>query len=392
VDEPLRLIAPTEVFRKLEALDPTPIPDRHAVRIMQGEHAGSVLRVRAAIYPEEVRWRGDGVTTVDAWLAAVEVAPPALPTTRQSGPKSKTQLLASFKSPKHYLVRPGRVGREDMLARAPELRPLQSAHIVVIGLGCLGAPSALEFARAQVGMLTLADYDLVDPGTSVRWPFGLQAAGFLKSAVLQDVIRANYPYTVTRAMTWRVGGLRADEGEHEGLFLRGALESANLIYDASAEPGVRFFLSEVARDRRIPYIGIAATQGGWGGWIIRIRPDGTEGCLRCLEFAFADEPNAETYIAWPPADKDAGAVQPVGCADPTFRATGFDVAQVTLMGVRMAVGTLTAGEADGYPDGEWDVAVLRLRNDVGDVVPPTWATYALPRHPKCGSCAARVAA
>lgn len=396
VDEPIRLMSPTEIFRKLEALDPTAFPEKRAARISGGDHTGSVLRMRAAIYPEEVRWRGAGTTTVDAWLAAVEIAPTTQKGSRQPGSTSRAQLLASFKSAqqgaKHYLVRPGRIGRNDLLERVPELRSLQGAHIAVVGLGCLGAPSALEFARAQAGVLTLADYDLIDPGTSVRWPFGLQAAGYSKPEVLQGVIRENYPYTVTRAITWRVGGLRADKGEHEGTILRAALEGATLIYDASAEPGVRFFLSEVARDRRIPYVGVAATQGGWGGWVVRIRPDRTEGCVRCLEFSFADEPSALTHIAWPPQDQVNGGVQPVGCADPTFRATSFDVGQVSLMGVRMAVGTLTGAEPGGYPDGEWDVAVLRLRNDVGDIIPPSWTTYDLPRHPKCGICAVRIAA
>jgi hypothetical protein len=47
-----------------------------------------------------------------------------------------------------------------------------------------------------------------------------------------------------------------------------------------------------------------------------------------------------------PADP-AESIQPVGCANPTFPGAGFDVEQIALGAVRLAVQTLAAGTEGG---------------------------------------------
>ena len=86
-------------------------------------------------------------------------------------------------------------GEGDLFERIPELNPLRGKTIAVVGLGCVGAPSVLAFARAGVGEIRLLDGDHVSPGTICRWPFGLQSMGAGKVKTLISFIRANYPLT-----------------------------------------------------------------------------------------------------------------------------------------------------------------------------------------------------
>ena len=160
------------------------------------------------------------------------------------------------------------------------------------------------------------------------------------------------------------------------------LEGVDLVYDATAEVGIQHLLADLAIERSIPYLCISTTPGAWGGLVARIRPQHTEGCWICLQNALTDG-----TIPSPPFDP-AGGVQPKGCADPTFTGAGFDVGQVALAGVRLAVATLSAGTNGGYPDVGWDVVVVSLRDPDRRMIAPQWETFSLARHPSC-SCGKR---
>ena len=89
----------------------------------------------------------------------------------------------------------------------------------------------------------------------------------------------------------------------------------------------------------------------------------------------------------PPArDDESGRVQPTGCGDPTFIGAGFDLAELALTGARVVVSTLCEGIPGGYPEAEWDVGVLALRDTAGRLIAPVWSTHALRKHPRCQSC------
>lgn len=410
-------------FEAMEAADP------HRGRLQPYDlgHKRSA-RVRAAIFPEEQQWRGAaGGGLGDGWLVAVsldEPAPPVALAGQSRYPMAtkghKAKAAHGKLTRRSYLARLGRAGRDDLLARAPELAAMPAARVAVIGLGCLGAPSALEFARALTGELRLVEYDHVDVGTTIRWPFGLEAAGASKLEVIGNVIRSNYPYT--RIDEHRCYGIRIGLPHPPGdlsntALLATVLDGATLLYDATAEPGVQHYLARRAYRLGIPYIGIWGTPGAWGGIVLRIRPGLTQGCWACLRHAHGDG-----SIPYPPGDSVGGEFQPAGCADPTYTGTNFDLAQIALMGVRLAVATLssaissergkegasaatiavhgptsklperaTASTPAGKPasahgvygDFDWDVAVLALRDATGRPIAPQWTTYALPRHPHC---------
>lgn len=301
----------------------------------------------------------------------------------------------------HYLLRPARTGRDAVLERTPELRPLADMTVTVFGTGALGAPSALELARAGVGELRLVDPDHVDPATAARWPLGLATAGLPKVEVLSDFIAANYPQTRVVTHRHHVGGVRnppaaddkaappADTHRSHLDLMAELLDGASLVYDATAELGVQHLLSDLCLDAGLPYVGIAGRYGGWGGHVVRILPDRVlareQGCWMCFCHALMDG-----TIPEPPYDP-AGEVQPVGCADPTFTGSGFDLQQVVLAGVRCVASTLCQCVEGGYPPQDWDVLTLALRDGDGRQIPPTYTPHHLAPHPQCSRCGTAVA-
>lgn len=281
-----------------------------------------------------------------------------------------------------FLSRAGRAGPSDIYQRLPELFPLRTKTIAVFGLGCLGAPSAFEFARCGIARLRLLDPDFVDPGTIVRWPVGLRAAGLPKAEVIANIIGLDYPYTEVSFRRHALGAVREPtssvQSEHE--IMRFMTDGASLIFDATAEVGVQQFLADYAARLQIPYVSVNATPGGWGGHVLRIDPRFTEGCWLCYQERFNDADFPEL-----PALED-DEIQPAGCGDPTFTGSGFDMLQVAMAGVRMAVATLCGGDDGAYPYPDWDATVIALRNADGQLITPTFTSLKLLRHQQCRDC------
>lgn len=397
--EPVRGVAlgdvSAAVYAAAEASD-RPGTRPRAYRLQQGVAQGNVqMRVRAALFPEEHRWRGEVNSLGDGWAFAVRMQGVG----DGQGSRIRTKGARHLGGPVigklvHYLARPARYASGDLAARAPELAPLRTETVAIFGLGCLGAPSAFEFARASIGRLRLLDHDVIDPATTMRWPLGLPVAGGQKAPVLAQVLGAHYPYVAVTGEVHHVGAPRAigpdgaPVGESEGVILARMLDGASLLYDATAEWGVQRFLADLAYQRNIPYVGVQGTPGGWGGLVSRITPGHTEGCWMCLQH-WRGEPSENKGIPAPPHDSVMGEIHPEGCADPTYAGANMDLGEVALMGVRMAVGALAGNVLGGYPGGAWDVAVLALRNADGELIPPAWSTHTLRRHPSCLECAAR---
>lgn len=281
-----------------------------------------------------------------------------------------------------YLMRAAYAGASDLRMRIPELKALRDRSVAVFGLGCLGAPSALEFARAGIKRVSIVDHDAVEAGTIVRWPFGLEAVGRAKCEVLAGFITANYPFTAVRQIPLRVGGVReGPEGKPERELLEEALRGIDLIYDATAELGVQHFLADRARELNVAYVAVSGTPGGWGGRVVRLA--GANGpCWNCIQTAM-DEPGAPS----PPSGPDA-APQGRGCGDPTFEAAGFDMAQIAMLGVRVAVGELCRDVEGGYPAIPENVLVVELRGDDGCAILPSVKGRIIDRHEECDGCRA----
>jgi molybdopterin/thiamine biosynthesis adenylyltransferase len=308
--------------------------------------------------PEESAWREVG----ESWIFIL---------------RREQRLKANKRTPvQKFFIRTGRASRHQMQARVPELSLLASKRIAIVGLGCMGGPSALEFARASVGEVRLMDDDSVEPGTTVRWPLGYSAVGRTKVDALQSFIESNFPCTKVKGGVFRMGAVPGIGGasleEYQAFF-----ENVDLIYDATAEEGINYLLSDLARQMKIPYVGLSTTWGGWGGrvWIIRSGTDA--GCWYCLRKWIEEE-----KIPVPPECSN-GLTSIPGCGDPTFTGASFDTSMIPLMAVRTAVSIMSEGSGGGYPGPSWDVVNLRLRNDDGSLSLPQWQDFKLPVHPEC---------
>lgn len=284
------------------------------------------------------------------------------------------------------LVRGERFTRETMGERIPHLRGVRDVTVTVVGLGTLGAPLAHLLAQAQTGRLRLADYDTVEPGTAVRWPAGLPAAGVDKSTYLAAEIRQHHPFVdiidsrITIGQTSPPG---APTGDNDLQQLTKLIDGADLVIDATAEDNVSRAIADVASHFGVPQLHLWGVDG-YGGVVALCRP-GHTGCLHCLSLALGEDGS----ITPPPAAADLHStrVQPRGCSDPTFVAAAPDLLPLVNQAVRVALATLTAANENGYGTIDDDVFVLALRAPDGTPLPvPSWRSYRLPPTGDCWYC------
>ena len=374
---------------------------------------GFRLRVRAILFPQERLWRGEADHVGDGWAFAVRMyrinpgSSGGMPAIAGRGARGRVNRkaaqpgLGKAYEPVMYLARPHRYALADLIQRAPELTSLSAHSVAIFGLGCLGAPSALEFAKATVGGLRLLDDDQVDAATTLRWPIGLGAVGLPKVDAVRILVERDYPYVrVEASFPHRLGDVRnlsaeqlqSGEFPSEQHVLAAMLDGASMIYDACAERSVQYLLSQIARARALPYVSVQGTKGAWGGMVVCIDPSRTEGCWGCLQHWLGAE--GDGGIGQTPEDTSGGDVPVEGCAERTYAGANFDLAEVAMMGVRTAIGLLANVGVSGnehpavarYPRSSWDVATLALRNEAGSLIAPQWQTHVLRRYPSCALC------
>lgn len=341
--------------------------------------AGWQLQVIGLTFPEERVHRGAG----DGWVFLVHLRPTGLSQQppRGGGRQRRPSQLAG-KATVH-LVRAGYAGRADMADRVPELVGLHDRHVAVFGVGALGSTVVDHLARAGVGQVTVIDRDHLEPGNLVRHAGNLAMVGWSKAAVGAQIALNAGPETTALVLQASIGAPRVDRRPDERNEIDAwneVIDRVDLVVDCTAEKGLQQALAWLTRRRSKPYLAASATNGGWGGRVVRLTPTPGTACWYCLEYALTDE-----SIPVLPAAPDEAGVQPVGCADPTFTGSGFDLAEVALHTVRVAVATLQADEPGGYPDSGHDVHILTLRTSDGVPVPPTWDGLPLPVHTSCSA-------
>lgn len=275
-----------------------------------------------------------------------------------------------------------RAGPKDIVFRVPTANLLSRKRILVVGIGAVGAPVAVELARNGCGSLHIIEYDKVEPGNTVRWPLGASAWGRSKLEALIDFLNLEYPATDVSPHDHFIGNESptSDLGEDDD-FLSSVLSHVDLAFDCSASHGVTSVLAERCRHINIPLISLSATPTLEGGVVVRHIRGG--GCPICLEH-FWNPKNKKTgndfnYFEPPPGrGKEDGLAQPPGCAERTFIGAGFDLQELSLQAVRLAVETLSNEKKN-----ESLIQTLSFVDENDVRCPPRWRVDALPKHPKC---------
>lgn len=268
------------------------------------------------------------------------------------------------------------IDKSELLTRIPYSKVLNDKTVSIIGLGSLGAPSALEFAKNGVKEIRLMDFDIVEATSIVRWPLGIESAGMLKTVALKEFIEKNYPFVSVKIFHHKIGSADIIAFPNENEKLEEFLNGTDLLYDASAEEGVNNLLSTLCRINRIPYLEIEGRRGAWGGYVMRVLPEKTKGCWMCLQYCLSDG------NVTPPKEDNNGMIQPKGCGDLTFTGASYDMQNISLAGVRMAVSSLSQEDNSG----NWDVAILSMVDDNSQPIIPKWKSYRLKIHPNCPIC------
>ena len=332
----------------------------------------NIICIIGLTFPEEIAPGKDG----PGWLFMIRVA--VIQPTRIGKNVHKVPVQ------KTLFTRVSRINDENITVRVPLLKSLRDKVISIFGTGAIGAPAAIEFARNGVKELRLIDYDIVDAATTVRWPFGISAAGRFKVDVLKSYIENNYPSVNVIVEKIRVGLAFQPKSptvdKNQMTIINRMFDCTSLIFDASAEIGVMNYLSYEAGQKDVPYVCISATEGAVGGLVMRVDPRKEQGCWMCMKYS-----QEEGTIPVPVSD-NSGKVQPIGCGDPTFTGASFDLNNVSMAGVRLAISTLCNDAEDSYPSLDWDIGVLSLIDESKNAIFPKWDVYKLNVHPNCPYC------
>ncbi|MES1944478.1 hypothetical protein PC39_10192 [Salinisphaera sp. PC39] len=266
-----------------------------------------------------------------------------------------------------------RAGDHDLGYRVPAVRQLRERCMVIVGVGAVGAPLAVELARNGCRTLHLIESDIVEPGNSVRWPLGASCWGLPKAQALKQFLVSEYPATSVEIHPWQLGLPDPAVGCGQGPDLDDLLTITDLVIDASASHGVVSYLAQRCRAHDRPLISLFAMPNVHGGAVVRHTPTG--GCPNCLLCAWHDQ-----EIEPPPGYREDDSLrQPPGCAERTFMGASFDLQELSLQTARLALETLEQGSA-----GNSLVQTLSLVDQDGRRAPPSWHVVDLPRHPSCG--------
>ncbi len=319
--------------------------------------------IRCILYPEEITWR----SSADGWLFLMAIRP-----RRKDKPEPK-------------IIRTFRAGLSDLTSRVPAVESLRDRRIAVIGLGAIGAPVAIELARNGCSELRIIDHDIVEPGNTVRWPLGTGAWGDSKTSVVESFIHANYPATHVKHDHQRIGECVPPGEEFEDRrtanVLGRVLNGVDLVIDATAEIGINLFLDGLCRERAIPLITAHATPTLEGGAVALLDHRRGGGCRMCLWHHWANgEANGNIPRPIGETAREESLLQPPGCSERTFRGASFDLSEISLQTVRLAIDTIA--NSGVYGEGSL-VQILSFVNDEGKRIPPSWQSFPLPPHPGC---------
>ncbi|MEA2275253.1 MAG: hypothetical protein QOC78_213 [Solirubrobacteraceae bacterium] len=276
----------------------------------------------------------------------------------------------------------------ERFVRQPQLAPLQDKSVAIVGVGALGSPVADLLAKAGVGRILLADFDIVTPGNRVRHQSDLSDVGRAKTRAIGNRLKNVDVWNRVDVLTLRVGtaGVLAEEnlGQRVDDEAFDAIAAADVVVNLTANSVAGSHVSKLAVEAAVPAVHGTVSAGAWGARILIQRP-GASGCWDCLALAQTEPERYERPIEVPEVADDP-AVQDAtegGCGDPTFTGPGFELADAAASIARVVVQVLLE-DRGGYPQADFDLATLKFRE--ADSALPSAVYTRLPVHPSCPTC------
>lgn len=245
------------------------------------------------------------------------------------------------------LFRAQALSATERARRIPELAGLSGVHAVVVGAGSLGAPVALELAKAGVGRLDIFDADHYDVNNAVRHVLPTGHAGESKAEAVARLCQALNPFIDVRSHVHFVGPSVVGN-----LALDEVLQTAVLVVDTTGEQAVGRFVESRTGPAGVPLIVAGLTAGSFGADVFVIAPG--EACFDCFNQAQLDG-------AVPlPSVGERSTVTPVGCSHPAFSGAGFEATELAAVVARRAIQKTAA---TSYPDSGANWIVLNFRGE-----------------------------
>ncbi len=156
---------------------------------------------------------------------------------------------------------------------------LLEAHVLVVGLGGLGSPSALYLAAAGVGSLTLVDHDTVDVSNLQRQIIHDQASvGLAKVDSAAARIASLSPSTRVATIAARLDGPELDA----------VVADADVVLDGTDNFTARYAINAACVRSKTPLVSGAAIRLEGQITVIDPRRDDAP-CYRCLYGDAGDE-------------------------------------------------------------------------------------------------------
>jgi molybdopterin/thiamine biosynthesis adenylyltransferase len=155
---------------------------------------------------------------------------------------------------------------------------LEKARVLIVGVGGLGAPAAMQLAAAGVGAIWLIDGDRVEVSNLQRQViYRTEDLGQPKAAVAARRIAAAYPHVEVEPFNEQLTAANLPR-----LFLQ-----SDFVIDATDQVDAKFLINDGAVEYKVPYshAGVVAFRGQ----TFTILPERTA-CLRCI---FPSPPNPD---------------------------------------------------------------------------------------------------
>lgn len=154
---------------------------------------------------------------------------------------------------------------------------LKNANVCIVGVGGLGAPTALKLAGMGIGHLRLIDRDVVSRSDLHRqYLYDVDGVGRPKVEVAQDKLSRLNPDIVIEPVPESLNSLNAHE----------LIEGMDVVIDGLDRPEPRYVINRTCNKLKIPYIFGAAIQTL--GNAATLMPDQTF-CLECFMPGLRDE-------------------------------------------------------------------------------------------------------